>query len=91
MNEEEQRKLMETLIEEIQIYEERQTSGQWLKSITFRLPIIDSDMSIPIGNSLDSETHIEVVCQLSNHRKRPDSYVKLEVDAEDYYRIKDGE
>ena len=35
--------------------------------------------------------HVEVVCQLSNHRRRPDSYVKLEVDAEDYYRIKDGE
>ena len=33
--------------------------------------------------------HVEVVCQLSNHRRRPDSYVKLEVDAEDYYRIKD--
>jgi site-specific DNA recombinase len=65
MNEEEQRKLMETLIEEIQIYEERQPSGQWLKSITFRLPIIDSDMSIPIGNSLDSDTHVETVCLLS--------------------------
>ena len=35
--------------------------------------------------------HVEVVCQLSNHRRCPDSYVKLEVDAEDYYRIKDGE
>ena len=35
--------------------------------------------------------HVEVVCQLSNQRTRPDSYVKLEVDAEDYYRIKDGE
>ena len=33
--------------------------------------------------------HVEVVCSLSNQRKRPDSYVKLEVDAEDYYRIKD--
>ena len=38
-----------------------------------------------------SSSHVEVVCQLSNHRRRPDSYVKLEVDAEDYYRIKDGE
>ena len=28
--------------------------------------------------------HVEVVCQLSNQRKRPDSFVKLEVDAEDY-------
>ena len=65
MNEEEQRKLMETLIEEIQIYEERQPSGQWLKSITFRLPIIDSDMSMPIGNGLDSASHVETVVQLS--------------------------
>lgn len=65
MNEEEQRKLMETLIEEIQIYEERQPSGQWLKSITFRLPVIDSDMSMPIGNGLDRDSHIETVVVLS--------------------------
>ena len=37
----------------------------------------------------DKNAHVEVVCQLSNHWRRPDSYVKLEVDAEDYYRIKD--
>ena len=65
MNEEEQRRLMESLIEEIQIYEERQPSGQWLKSITFRLPIIDSDMSMPIGKSLDNDTHIETVVLMS--------------------------
>ena len=65
MNEEEQRKLMETLIEEIQIYEERQTSGQWLKSITFRLPIIDSDMKITVGNGLDSQHRVETVVLLS--------------------------
>ena len=65
MNEEEQRKLMETLIEEIQIYEERQPSGQWLKSITFRLPIIDSDMNMSIGNGLDSNSHVETVVLLS--------------------------
>ena len=39
---------------------------------------------------IDVSCHVEVVCQLSNYRRRPDSYVKLEVDAEDYYRIKDG-
>lgn len=65
MNEDEQRKLMETLIEEVLIYEERQPSGQWLKSITFRLPIIDSDMSMPIGNGLDSDSHIETVVLMS--------------------------
>ena len=65
MNEEEQRKLMESLIEEIQIYEERQPNGQWLKSITFRLPIIEKDMKISVGNGLDSEQHVETVCLMS--------------------------
>lgn len=73
MNEEEQRKLMENLIEEIQIYEERQPSGQWLKSITFRLPIIDSDMSMPISNGLDSESYVETVVLLS--RSASDSHI----------------
>ena len=65
MNEEERRKLMESLIEEIQIYEERQPNGQWLKSITFRLPIIEKDMIISVGDGLDSEQHVETVVLLS--------------------------
>ncbi len=67
MNEEEQRKLMESLIEEIQIYEERQPNGQWLKSITFRLPIIEKDMKISVGNGLDSEQHVETVVLLTRN------------------------
>ena len=65
MNEEERRKLMESLIQEIQIYEERQPNGQWLKSITFRLPIIEKDMKIPLGDGLDSKQHVETVVLLS--------------------------
>ena len=65
MNEEERRKLMESLIEEIQIYEERQPNGQWLKSITFRLPIIEKDMKISVGDGLDSEQHVETIVLLS--------------------------
>lgn len=61
MNEQEKRQLMETLISEIQIYSERQTNGQWLKSIKFKLPIIEEDMSL----SLDDDTHVETVCLLS--------------------------
>ncbi|MDD3401100.1 MAG: recombinase family protein, partial [Eubacteriales bacterium] len=57
MNEDERRRLIEALISEIQIYEERQPNGQWLKSIKFKLPIIEEDMSI----SLDSDTHVECV------------------------------
>ena len=59
MDEQEKRQIMESLISEIHIYEERQPNGQWLKSIKFKLPIIEEDMEI----SLDNETHVEsVVC-----------------------------
>lgn len=78
MNEEEQRKLMESLIEEIQIYEERQPNGQWLKSITFRLPIIEKDMKISVGNGLDSEQHVETVCLLS--QRKPDTTIEVDLD-----------
>lgn len=61
MNEQEKRQLMEKLISEIQIFEERQPNGQWLKSIKFRLPIIEEDMSL----SLDNDTHIECVTLLT--------------------------
>ncbi len=37
MDEAERRHLMESLIDEIQIYEEQQPNGQWLKSIRFKL------------------------------------------------------
>ena len=81
MNEEEQRKLMESLIEEIQIYEERQPSGQWLKSISFRLPIIEKDMKISVGDSLDSKKHVETVCLLSKLSEAKNHIsVKVEMD-----------
>jgi len=65
MNEEEQHKLMERLIQEIQIYEERQPNGQWLKSITLRLPIIEEDIQIPIGDGLYNDGYVECICLLS--------------------------
>ena len=61
MNEAERRQLIEALISEIQIYPERQANGQWLKSIKFKLPIIEEDMSI----SLDNEEQVETVVLLS--------------------------
>lgn len=61
MNEQEKRQIMESLISEIQIYPERQLNGQWLKSIKFKLPIIEEDMNI----SLDNDSQAETVCLLS--------------------------
>ena len=53
-------KIMEALISEIQVYEERKPNGQWLKSIKFKLPIIEEDMSL----GLDNDEHMETVCLL---------------------------
>ena len=61
MNDVERRQLIEALIAEIQIYEERKPNGQWLKSIRFKLPIIENDLSI----GLDNGEHVETVCLLS--------------------------
>ncbi|MGO5050989.1 recombinase family protein [Lachnospiraceae bacterium LCP25S3_G4] len=62
MNDVERRQLIEALIAEIQIYEERKDNGQWLKSIRFKLPIIDQDLSI----GLDNDEHVETVVLLSH-------------------------
>ena len=48
------------LISEIQIFEERKPNGQWLKSIKFKLPIIEEDMEI----SLDNDAQVETVALL---------------------------
>ena len=61
MNPLERKKLMEHLISEIQIYPERQPNGQWLKSIKFRLPIIENGTDL----CLDNGSHVECVIALS--------------------------
>jgi len=84
----ERRNFYEKLIKEIQIYEERQPNGQWLKSIEFKLPIIEHDIKMSLDNS-DSIESCVLLTRVSN--RKADSYVKLNVKMEDYYRIKDAE
>lgn len=64
MNDVEKRQLMESLISEIQIFEDRQSNGQWLKSMKFKLPIIEGDMEL----SLDNDKHVETVALLVKKR-----------------------
>jgi len=64
MNDVERRQLIEALIAEIQIYEERKPNGQWLKSMRFKLPIIENDLSI----GLDNGEHVECVAVLAKIR-----------------------
>lgn len=65
MNDVEKRQLMESLISEIQIFEDRQPNGQWLKSMKFKLPIIEGDMEL----SLDNDEHVETVVLMSRVEK----------------------
>ena len=74
MNDVERRQLIEALIAEIQIYEERKPNGQWLKSIRFKLPIIENDLSI----GLDNDEHVETVVMLSH--KKPGSAINVKVE-----------
>ena len=74
MNDVERRRVMEALTSEIQIHEDRQPNGQWLKSIRFRLPIIEEDMNL----SLDNNEHVESIVLLSH--KSPDSHIDVKVE-----------
>lgn len=62
MNDAEKRQLIEALVSEIQIYNERQSNGQLIKSIKFKLPIIEQNMDI----CLDNDEHVECVISMSS-------------------------
>lgn len=79
MNEQEKRQLMEALISEVQIYEERQPNGQWLKSIKFKLPIIAKDMDL----SLDNDTHVETCALLSKLQGKEHIEIEVRMDEMD--------
>ena len=61
MNEAEKREFLSQLVDNVQIYEERKENGQWLKSIEFKLPIIEKEFTL----GLDNNTQNETVCLLS--------------------------
>ena len=67
MNEAEKREFLSQLVDNVQIYEERKENGQWLKSIEFKLPIIEKEFTL----SLDNDTQNETVVLLSKGAKGP--------------------
>ena len=74
MNEAEKREFLSQLVDNVQIYEERKENGQWLKSIEFKLPIIEKEFTL----SLDNDTQNETVILLSH--KKADSYIHIDVE-----------
>ena len=87
MNEAEKREFLSQLVDNVQIYEERKENGQWLKSIEFKLPIIEKEFTL----SLDNDTQNETVVLMGKTVTRSKSHVDLGLDVEDYYKIKDAE
>ena len=77
MNEAEKREFIEQLIEKVEVYEERQPNGQWLKSIEFKLPIIEHDMKL----SLDNGDSVETVVLLS--QQKPDDVIEVEIELDE--------
>lgn len=66
MSDIEKHDLMEMLIADIQVYPQRQANGQWLKSIHFKLPLVNDN---ELKFSLDKNDWLENVCVFSRDSK----------------------
>lgn len=60
MNEAEKREFLSQLVDNVQIYEERKENGQWLKSIEFKLPIIEKEFTLSLDNDTQNETVVSM-------------------------------
>ena len=74
LTDKERQEVLQALIAEIHIHETPQPNGQWLKSIKFRLPIIDGKDEL----SLDNQDGVETVVQLS--QQKPDDTIHVGID-----------
>lgn len=90
MNDVERRQLIEALIAEIQIYEERKPNGQWLKSIRFKLPIIENDLSIGLDNGEHVETVVLLGRKMVDDRNIEYEYIDYEPKDNEYMRNTKG-
>ena len=79
MNEAERREFLSQLVDNVQIYEERKENGQWLKSIEFKLPIIEKEFTL----SLDNDTQNETVVLLPQLKQKPDDYIDVTIELDD--------
>ncbi len=66
MSEAEKREFLSQLVDNVQIYEERKENGQWLKSIEFKLPIIEKEFTLSLDNDTQNETVDSVHVQIKN-------------------------
>ena len=55
------KRLLNELVDEIQIYDEKTEKSTWVKLVVFRLPLIDYDIDF----SLDTKDNVEALTLLS--------------------------
>ena len=78
MNEAEKREFLSQLVDNVQIFEERKENGQWLKSIEFKLPIIEKEFTLGLDNDTQNETVVLLSKGMVDSRK-----VKVDFSLED--------
>lgn len=69
--------MMNLLIEKVEIYEEKQKDGRWVKSVQFKIPLnVDGKLVDTMffddedtENSLSNEKHVETVVLMSKVQK----------------------
>ena len=90
----EKKRFINSFVERVEIFEEEQEDGRFLKSIKFRFPIYYNGaetQEVDLSDSgWDYQRSLETVVSLSNNFSKPKDYVQIGIDAEDYYRIKDA-
>ena len=78
---------MKAFIERIEMFPEKRKDGSWIKKIVFNFPVpVDGEEVKELP--LETETTVETVCLLG--KRKPDAKVKIGIDMDDYYRIREN-
>ena len=87
MTDREKKEFMQAFIDAVELYPEKKEDGRIIRQIDLAFPVYYESY---IGDRIRllNENTVETVCLLG--RRKPDTTVKLSVDVEDYYHIKDG-
>ena len=73
---------MKAFIDRIDLYDEKQADGNWIKGITFNFPVpIKTKEGQPY--SLEKEMTVETVVLLSQLKQKPDDYLNVTIELDD--------
>ena len=79
----EKKEFMHRFLDSVEIYPNRREDGHFVRQINFKFPVYYKRR-----NKADHEEAIESIRPLGNRQSKPDSYVDLSLDMEDYRSLK---